>query len=60
VDGDAHAEIVFGLGQHPGAGGWFEVVDDQARDFVSRGWRNLGIASFTTSGGAIFPAVSKR
>jgi len=60
VDADPEAEIVLGLGQFPGSGGWFEVRDDERRGYVSRGWRNLGITTFTVSGGAIFPAVAKR
>ncbi len=60
VDGDAAAEIVIGLGEFAGNGGWFEIRDDAARGYVSRGWRNIGWSAFTTTGGALFPAIADR
>jgi hypothetical protein len=61
VDGDARKEIVLGLGQYiPGNGGWFEIREDASGSYASRGWRNVGFPAFTASGGALFPAVSKR
>ncbi|MGH9309326.1 MAG: fibronectin type III domain-containing protein [Vicinamibacterales bacterium] len=60
VDGDAAAEIVLGLGEFLGNGGWFEIRDDRAHGYASLGWRNIGWPSFTASGGALYPAISKR
>lgn len=60
VDGDSAAEIVLGLSEFPGNGGWFEVRDDSTRGYRSVAWRNIGWAAFAAEGGALFPAVSDR
>jgi hypothetical protein len=60
IDDDAAAEVVLGLGQFPGNGGWFEVLDDKAHGYNSLGWRNIGWSAFTAGGGSLYPAVSKR
>jgi hypothetical protein len=59
IDGDGQAEIVFGLAAYPGQGGWFEVFDDAAAGFSSRGWYNVGSPA-STNGAALFPAITRR
>jgi hypothetical protein len=59
VDPDSPAEIVIGLDSVPGAGGWFEVLDDRLGGYVSLGWRNLGWEAFKSAGGSTFPAVGQ-
>jgi hypothetical protein len=60
VDGDAAEEIVLGLAEFTGNGGWFEIRDDSGQTYRSLGWRNIGWAAFTASGGALFPAIADR
>lgn len=60
VDGDAAMEVVFGLGEFAGNGGWFEIRDDATTDFVHRAWRNIEWDAFKTYGGALFPAIASR
>jgi len=59
LDGDAGAEIVFGLGSFAGNGGWFEIRDDGAQGYKSLGWRNMDWTAFRTAGGATWPAIGK-
>jgi hypothetical protein len=59
IDGDGRAEIVFGLAAYPGRGGWFEVFDDAAAGFASRGWYNTGNPA-AVNGAGLFPAITKR
>lgn len=60
VDSDAAAEIVLGLAEYRGNGGWFELRDDTAHTYRALGWRSVGWGAFTSAGGALFPAVAKR
>ena len=59
VDADPALEIVFGLGQYAGNGGWFQVRDDASTDYAHVRWQNVGWAAFAQSGGALFPAILK-
>lgn len=59
IDGDAALEIVLGLGEYSGNGGWFEVRDDALKGNVHVAWRNVGWAAFTAAGGALFPAIAR-
>jgi len=59
VDADARAEIVVGLGQLSGGGGWFETFDDGATGNASLGWRRADWLAFQLDGGATYPAVGR-
>lgn len=60
VDEDAADEIVLGLGECPGQGGWFEVRDDINHSFASLAWQTVGRVDFVNAGGATFPAIPRR
>jgi hypothetical protein len=59
IDGDPAAEVILGLGEFPGNGGWFEIRDYIAGQVFS-GWRSVGWPAFTANGGGMFPAVAAR
>jgi hypothetical protein len=60
IDADNSDEIVFGLGQYPGNGGWFEVRDDTASGYRHLSWTNINWTPFKTAGGALYPAIAGR
>ncbi len=60
IDGDPAAEIVLGLSEFSGNGGWFEIRRGAAGNYAHMAWRNIGWSAFTTSGGALFPAIATR
>jgi hypothetical protein len=60
IDGDGRMEIVVGLAEYPGAGGWFEVFDDASTGFSRRGWYSVGYTKFTANGGGLYPAILSR
>jgi hypothetical protein len=59
IDGDTHAEIVVGLGEFAGAGGWIETFDDAVAGYASLGWRQIVWLAFNAAGGATRPAVGR-
>lgn len=59
VTGDGLADIVIGLENFPGEGGWFEIRSSSAGSYGSIGWRNLDWAAYRAAGGATRPAAGR-
>jgi hypothetical protein len=59
IDSDAAAEIVLGLGEYPGYGGWFQIRDDATTGYASLGWKRVNWEEAETQGIGTFPAVGR-
>jgi hypothetical protein len=57
TDDDDAEEIVVGLGAYTGQGGWFQVFDSGSDGYTNLGWWNVGWPTFTSAGGATYPAI---
>ena len=61
VDGDAALEIIAGLAQWSGVGGWYEIFDDLNSGVGSAGlaWRQVPWNAYTVEGGGTYPASAR-
>jgi len=59
LDNDSRAEIVLGLGQFAGNGGWLLALDDLNSSYAPLGWFQVQWDAFISSAGETFPAVGR-